>query len=187
MPRVLVADGDPLIRRLLRRCLETDGYEVAEAEDGAGALRAIRENQAFDVLVTDQALASLTGVELIAIVQEIDPALPCLICTGKGDLELATVAMEAGAVTLIHHLGGEVPKSAVDWLLARARPAGGFLATPEAPVPDLLSTATALHALAAAHAAAAIGKGNGDRWDAANRPLIRCPLPGSCSCIKVQW
>jgi prenyltransferase beta subunit len=63
-----------------------------------------------------------------------------------------TTPTTAGAVTLIHHLGAEVPASAVTWLLSRARPEGGFLAVPEAPVPDLLSTATALHALAAAHA-----------------------------------
>jgi hypothetical protein len=63
-----------------------------------------------------------------------------------------TTPTTAGAVTLIHHLGGTVPPNAVDWLLSRARPDGGFLAAPEAPVPDLLSTATALHALAAAHA-----------------------------------
>ena len=35
-----------------------------------------------------------------------------------------------------------------DWLLAQAHPQGGFLAVPGAPIPDLLSTATALHALA---------------------------------------
>jgi prenyltransferase beta subunit len=64
----------------------------------------------------------------------------------------STTPTTAGAVTLIHHLGADVPRNAVDWLYARARPAGGFLATPEAPVPDLLSTATALHALTAAHA-----------------------------------
>jgi prenyltransferase beta subunit len=63
-----------------------------------------------------------------------------------------TTPTTAGAVTLLHHLGAEVPRNAVDWLLSRARPAGGFLATAAAPVPDLLSTATALHALTAAHA-----------------------------------
>jgi hypothetical protein len=34
------------------------------------------------------------------------------------------------------------------WLLDRCHSSGGFLATPDAPMPDLLSTATALHALA---------------------------------------
>lgn len=37
------------------------------------------------------------------------------------------------------------------WLLARCRADGGFFATPQAPIPDLLSTATALHALAGLH------------------------------------
>ena len=61
-----------------------------------------------------------------------------------------TTPTTAGAVTLLHHLGADVPRDAVDWLSARARPGGGFLAVPEAPLPDLLSTATALHALGAA-------------------------------------
>lgn len=54
----------------------------------------------------------------------------------------------AGAVTLITHLGLPVHPAVGDWLLARAHPAGGFCAAPGTPLPDLLSTATALHALA---------------------------------------
>jgi prenyltransferase beta subunit len=55
----------------------------------------------------------------------------------------------AGAVTLIRHLGFPVNQAVGDWLLAQAHAQGGFLAVPGAPMPDLLSTATALHALAA--------------------------------------
>lgn len=65
---------------------------------------------------------------------------------------LGTTPTTAGAVTLLHHLGADVPKSAVDWLYSRARPQGGFFPAADSPVPDLLSTATALHALTAAHA-----------------------------------
>jgi prenyltransferase beta subunit len=54
----------------------------------------------------------------------------------------------AAAVTLLHQLGMPIHTKVADWLLARAHPQGGFLAMPEAPIPDLLSTATALHALA---------------------------------------
>ncbi len=54
----------------------------------------------------------------------------------------------AGAVTLISHLGFPVNASVGGWILAQASPQGGFLAVPAAPLPDLLSTATALHALA---------------------------------------
>jgi prenyltransferase beta subunit len=54
-----------------------------------------------------------------------------------------------GAVTLLNHLGFPVNQAVGDWLLAQVHPQGGFLAVPMAPMPDLLSTATALHALAA--------------------------------------
>ncbi len=53
----------------------------------------------------------------------------------------------AGAVTLLRHLHLPVNDAVGRWLLARMHPQGGFLAVPGAPMPDLLSTATALHAL----------------------------------------
>jgi prenyltransferase beta subunit len=53
--------------------------------------------------------------------------------------------------TLLRHLDQPVPAEIGDWLLARCRPEGGFFATPIAPIPDLLSTATALHALSGMH------------------------------------
>jgi prenyltransferase beta subunit len=49
---------------------------------------------------------------------------------------------------LITHLGFPVNQAVGDWLLAQVHPEGGFRAVPGAPIPDLLSTATALHALA---------------------------------------
>ena len=55
----------------------------------------------------------------------------------------------AGAVTLIRHLGLPVNQRVGDWMLAQAHSKGGFKAAPSAPIPDLLSTATALHALSA--------------------------------------
>jgi prenyltransferase beta subunit len=55
----------------------------------------------------------------------------------------------AGAVTIIRHLGFPVNAAVGNWLLAQAHKQGGFLAVPGAPMPDLLSTATTLHALAA--------------------------------------
>ena len=54
----------------------------------------------------------------------------------------------AAAVIVLRHLGVSFDPAVGDWLLARAHPQGGFRATPTAPGPDLLSTATALHALA---------------------------------------
>jgi hypothetical protein len=51
-------------------------------------------------------------------------------------------------VTLLRNLSIPINDSVGDWLLARCHPEGGFRAAPNAPLPDLLSTATALHALA---------------------------------------
>lgn len=64
------------------------------------------------------------------------------------DASLAqTTPTTAAAVTLLRQMQQPAPPEAVAWLLARAHPAGGFTATADAPMPDLLSTATALHAL----------------------------------------
>jgi hypothetical protein len=54
----------------------------------------------------------------------------------------------AAAVTLLSQLQMPLNASVADWLLGQVHPQGGFMAMPLAPIPDLLSTATALHALA---------------------------------------
>jgi prenyltransferase beta subunit len=53
----------------------------------------------------------------------------------------------AAAVTLTRYFGATPAPDAVRWLSARCHAQGGFVATPATPLPDLLSTATALHAL----------------------------------------
>jgi len=53
----------------------------------------------------------------------------------------------AAAVTVLRQLDQPLNPAVGDWLLARLHPDGGFRASPDAPLPDLLSTATALHAL----------------------------------------
>ncbi len=63
-------------------------------------------------------------------------------------LPLGSTNPTAGAVTLLRHLHLPLNPAVGDWLLARLHPQGGFTAVPGAPMPDLLSTATALHALA---------------------------------------
>jgi len=57
----------------------------------------------------------------------------------------------AAAVLVLRHLGEPPDRNAGVWLLDRCHPRGGFFASPTAPVPDLLSTATALHALSTLH------------------------------------
>jgi len=64
---------------------------------------------------------------------------------------IGTTPTTAAAATLLRQLGHPVPREVGDWLLKQCHDAGGFLAIPGAPMPDLLSTATALHALAGMH------------------------------------
>ena len=59
-----------------------------------------------------------------------------------------TVPATAAAITLLHQLGMPISAASGDWLLAQIHSDGGWLAVPGSPLPDLLSTATALHALA---------------------------------------
>lgn len=64
----------------------------------------------------------------------------------RGQAEGSTTAT-AAAAAFYRHAGVPVPTELKTWLISRCTPAGGFLAFPRAPLPDLLSTAVALHAL----------------------------------------
>jgi prenyltransferase beta subunit len=57
----------------------------------------------------------------------------------------------AAAVLVLRHLDAPLDRAAGLWLLDRCHARGGFFASSSTPVPDLLSTATALHALSALH------------------------------------
>lgn len=63
------------------------------------------------------------------------------------DLKWGTTPSTAAAAAVLAQLGRPVPPEVGPWLLAQVHAKGGFKAMPEAPLPDLLSTATALHAL----------------------------------------
>lgn len=61
----------------------------------------------------------------------------------------ASTNATAAAVTVLSHLGFPLASVVGEWLMNQRHPQGGFRAAPETPVPDLLTTATTLHALAA--------------------------------------
>lgn len=63
------------------------------------------------------------------------------------DMASGITPATAAAVIVLRHLDVRPDRDAGMWLLERCHPRGGFYASPAAPVPDLLSTATALHAL----------------------------------------
>jgi prenyltransferase beta subunit len=57
----------------------------------------------------------------------------------------------AAAITLLRQFQQPIGEDLAEWMLERHSSEGGFFATPIAPIPDLLSTATALHALSGMH------------------------------------
>ena len=67
-------------------------------------------------------------------------------------IPLSTTPSTAAAVALHRQAGLEPPASSLKWLLHRFSPDGGAYAADGAPMPDLLSTAVALHALSASNA-----------------------------------
>ena len=64
MTRILVMDDDEYFRRALRVILESTGYEVVEAADGAAGVRLYRERGAKVVLV-DIYMPEMDGLEVI--------------------------------------------------------------------------------------------------------------------------
>ena len=69
--------------------------------------------------------------------------------TNRANMPHGLTPPAAAAVVLLRHLDQRPDPALGAWLLGRCRREGGFFASPLAPIPDLLSTATALHALAA--------------------------------------
>jgi signal transduction histidine kinase/CheY-like chemotaxis protein len=80
--RVLLVDDEPVVREVLAGQLADEGFEVAEAADGAAALALIERGGPFDLLVTDLAMPGQDGVALIREAQRRCPGLPAILLTG---------------------------------------------------------------------------------------------------------
>jgi PAS domain S-box-containing protein len=101
--RVLVADDEDAIRELLGELLEDWGLDVVLCPDGAEARDAFADDpQGFDLVLTDQTMPRLTGMQLAKLVTRMQPGVPVLLCTGYGeDLKPADLKA-AGVRTLVH-------------------------------------------------------------------------------------
>ena len=79
--RILVVDDEKAVRNLNSEVLTDAGYEVIGVADGALAWDAIQAQQ-FDLMITDNSMPKVTGVELISKVIAADIRLPVIIATG---------------------------------------------------------------------------------------------------------
>ncbi len=85
--RVLFIDDEPALCSLCERFLRTEGYQVTVTTSSREALERIRrEPGGFDLLITDQTMPDVTGMELVKEVLSLNPELPVIMCTGHSDI-----------------------------------------------------------------------------------------------------
>jgi len=85
--RILLADDDSLLVKVQSRILANQGYQVTTCVDGAQALAVFRADPAgFDLIITDQTMPNLTGLELAREVLALRADIPILLTTGFADL-----------------------------------------------------------------------------------------------------
>lgn len=81
--RILVVDDDELVSEYLCALLEAESYDVTVLNEPAAALKHFKAHpDDFDLIVTDQIMPGLTGVEIAQSMLALRPKLPILLITG---------------------------------------------------------------------------------------------------------
>ncbi|MDR1940586.1 MAG: response regulator transcription factor [Clostridiales bacterium] len=86
MFKVLVAEDEKNIRRLIAGYLKNENYSVVEAENGADAFDKFG-SEFFDIIITDIMMPKLSGSELCARIRKDNKDIPIIILTAKGALD----------------------------------------------------------------------------------------------------
>jgi CheY-like chemotaxis protein len=85
--RILFIDDEEILASLNKVMLEELGYKVTASCNSREALRIFQQQpDRFDLVITDQTMPGLTGVELSAQMLEIRPDLPVILCTGYSSI-----------------------------------------------------------------------------------------------------
>jgi two-component system KDP operon response regulator KdpE len=95
MSRVLLADDEPGIRKVVRDALEREGHDVVTAVDGEEALERFSEAN-FDLVVTDLAMPKVGGLELVQEVRR-RSSVPVLVLTVRNEEREKVHLLDAGA------------------------------------------------------------------------------------------
>jgi DNA-binding response OmpR family regulator len=101
MQRVLVIDDEAHIRHMMRITLETAGYEVGEAADGLRGLEMCGAGVVWDVVLLDQKMPGIDGIETLRRLRECAPATRVIMVTAFASIELAVEAMKLGATDFV--------------------------------------------------------------------------------------
>jgi len=82
---ILAVDDDALVLMNTAALLEDLGHHAIEAESGAHALQIALEREDIDLVITDQAMPGMTGVDLIASIEAARAPIPVIIASGYGE------------------------------------------------------------------------------------------------------
>ncbi|MEO8845467.1 MAG: EAL domain-containing protein [Kofleriaceae bacterium] len=95
-PRVLIADDDSTLRKMLTRLLRRASFDVVDVDSGHAALAALSTAR-FDVVLSDIHMPDGDGLELLRSVRRVDLDIPVILMSGKPDVTTAATALEFGA------------------------------------------------------------------------------------------
>ncbi|MCD6415701.1 MAG: response regulator [Planctomycetes bacterium] len=99
-PHVLVVDDEEIIRNVIRRMLEAEGYRVAIASGGKEGLEYV-SNAAPDLVLLDLKMPGMSGVECLRRFREEHADIPVMVVTGYPDTDLMNQAMRYGPLALL--------------------------------------------------------------------------------------
>lgn len=94
--RILVADDDENILKLLEIILVNEGYDVIKAKDGKEALEKFNKNK-MDLAILDVDMPAINGFEVCRNIRIKEEKMPVIILTGKSEGGLVKEGFEAGA------------------------------------------------------------------------------------------
>jgi DNA-binding response OmpR family regulator len=80
--RILVVDDNNDTRRLAMDALAGSGYNVQDAKDGAAGWKALQSGNNYDLVITDNKMPNMTGVEMIARLRSAHMTVPVIMATG---------------------------------------------------------------------------------------------------------
>ncbi|MBW2617611.1 MAG: hybrid sensor histidine kinase/response regulator [Deltaproteobacteria bacterium] len=121
--KILVVDDESSILLLMARRLEKMGYDVLTAGSGQEALDALKADQAVGIVLLDQLMPQMDGMEAFKRMKvEIDPLPPVIMCTAHSSTHLAVEFMKAGGADFVHKpVDFEVFKARLDQVQETAR------------------------------------------------------------------
>jgi CheY-like chemotaxis protein len=98
--KILVADDDPIIRKLLCEVLTDDGHKVRSVTNGAQAVKEA-EGEGFELFFSDVHMPVMNGLETLRTMRSMFPHLPVVMMDSYPD-QLVRQTQNEGALTCIH-------------------------------------------------------------------------------------